>query len=139
VNFEIGYFGVGCDFKNSFIHLMFVKLSLPLALWVCLVLVEVVSKRGRPEKHRINAITANCIFLGVFFSTQIFSSMFQVFNCVLQDGGGGSYFLKADPQIQCYSSLWYRVVTIDVVFMFFYFVVLPCSFYEDSWRPAENS
>jgi hypothetical protein len=132
LNFEIGYFGVGCDVKNSFITLMFFKLSLPLLTWLSLVLLEFILKKGKVDQKRIYFFTSFCLFFTVFFSMQIFSSMFQIFNCTAREDG--SHWLKAEPQFQCFSSQWYSIVGADFIFMLLYFVLLPLFVLKRAWR-----
>jgi hypothetical protein len=124
LNFEVGYFGIGCDFQNSFIQLMFMKFSLPHIVWLCMIIIELISSKGKPTKNRMYSIFANCIYLAVFFSMQIFSSMFQIVNCVVREDLEGNYWLKAEPRIQCYTSQWNVVVAFDGVLVF-YFVLIP--------------
>jgi hypothetical protein len=123
MNLEIGYFGIGCDLRNSFLQLMFAKLSLPIVLWICLLLLDILMNRGKVSYPRSISISSHCIFLLVFFSMQIFSSLFQIFNCIQREDG--TFWLKADPQFQCYSSSWNTAVGVDCIFIILYFVFVP--------------
>jgi hypothetical protein len=121
-NFEIGYFGFGCDLSKTFYGLMSFKLASPLLFWVAIFLIEYAIKR------RVTALQARRIFSHVlyvtnFLSVQLFSTLFQVFNC--QERVDGNFTLLADPTELCFTSQWYSFFGLDLFFFLLYFGALP--------------
>jgi hypothetical protein len=57
----------------------------------------------------------------MIFSTIIYSTLFEVFNCVQQ--GDGSFILANDPSIGCYTAEWRSYMIIDFIFIFLYVLV----------------
>jgi hypothetical protein len=120
-NLEIGYLGLGCSIENPYFKMMFAKLALPLMLWLALIAFHFIA-RFRNKKSDFNKVVSICLYIINFFSLQILSSMFQIFNCSEQ---GGSHWVKADPSIACFGKTWYTVVGVDAGFMAFYLVCIP--------------
>jgi hypothetical protein len=120
-NLEIGYLGLGCSITNPYFKIMFTKLSLPLVLWLCLMLAHYIA-RLRNKKSDFNRITSVCLYLINFFALQMFSSMFQIFNCSEQ---GGYFWITADPTELCYSNSWYSFIGVDAGFIAFYLFGVP--------------
>eukprot|EP00475_Leptophrys_vorax_P028861 TRINITY_DN4201_c0_g1_i1.p1 TRINITY_DN4201_c0_g1~~TRINITY_DN4201_c0_g1_i1.p1 ORF type:complete len:847 (+),score=144.13 TRINITY_DN4201_c0_g1_i1:40-2541(+) len=121
VNLDIGYLGFGCGLTNVFYKFMVAKLCFPLFFWVVMILVEYAISRNN-LKLRILKCSAQCLFMVNFFSLQLFSTFFQIFNCVEVNG---QRRLKAEPSQLCYTPMWISYVIIDVAFMFFYIIVIP--------------
>jgi hypothetical protein len=68
----------------------------------------------------------------MFFSTLVFSSTLQVFNCVEQTDG--SFVLRADPTIKCYEGSWSQYVVLDGILIFLYAVLFPISGLVAFWK-----
>jgi hypothetical protein len=126
LNFDIGYFGVGCDIaQNSYYILLIMKLIFPLLLIIILTLNKILLKLlGRNRKFSFGKILSNALYLTVFFSIQLFSSMFQVFNCV--ESGNGKV-VSQDPSVRCYTDSWKRIAAFSGFMIFFYLIIIPTS------------
>jgi hypothetical protein len=122
-NFELGYFGFGCDFNSTFYSFMLVKLSGPVLLWILLACIEVVIQRSFHFRAKLVTITSSVLFITNFLSVQIFSTMSQIFGCSKRSDG--SFALKADPSISCFDSTWWGFASFDIISILFYCVGLP--------------
>jgi hypothetical protein len=99
LNFDIGYFGVGCDIGQSSYYIL---LTNP---------INILSKVfGRIREFSFSTILSNALYLTFFFSIQLFSSMFQVFNCV--ESGGNGKVVSQDPSVRCYTDSWNRILLV---------------------------
>jgi hypothetical protein len=140
-NLEIGYFGIGCDVKKSFYKLTFVKLSGVPVIWVSLVLLEaILSLKGNSRlgsfMQRIDKITAQCLFILNFFSLQVFSIIFQIFNCVPVENG---YALKDDPSESCSEKSWHQAVGVVSFFIVLYGLLIPAFLLYRYWIARKKS
>jgi hypothetical protein len=126
VNLDIGYFGVGCDMKRPFYQLTFLKLSFVPLLWVSLVLLERLVSCRRSSlnsfKKNLDKINKQCLFILNFFALQMFSALFQIFNCVPSQD---QFRLKADPFERCYDQTWFYALGGIMIFIALYFGVIP--------------
>eukprot|EP00475_Leptophrys_vorax_P010078 TRINITY_DN16746_c0_g1_i6.p1 TRINITY_DN16746_c0_g1~~TRINITY_DN16746_c0_g1_i6.p1 ORF type:complete len:683 (-),score=124.03 TRINITY_DN16746_c0_g1_i6:126-1880(-) len=124
MNFEIGYFGFGCDIRQTFYSFMTVKLSAPACVWALFLLFEFMSHRRLAlASQSMNVYGSHVLMLMNVFAVQLFSTMFQIFNCSSQPDG--SWIILADPSERCYSSKWIAFVCVDAFFMLLYVVFIP--------------
>jgi hypothetical protein len=130
LNLQLEYFGFTCNTGMNFWKLWYLKLCLPLIIFFSVMLIMLF----REKKHISSFIDAFRVaksklgilsFLLTLFSTLIFSTIFQVFNCIPQSDS--SYVLRADPSIFCYTSSWKTSVYGGIFFMFLYCFILPLS------------
>jgi hypothetical protein len=127
VNLDIGYFGFGCDLKASFYSVMIIKLLIPFALWLNFCAFEMFKLRSiRIKKATLVKVTSYVLVAVNLFSVQLFSTLFQIFNCVPE--GNGAYVIKADPSVQCYDKSWTNIVIADSLFIIFYIICIPILF-----------
>jgi hypothetical protein len=78
---------------------------------------------GRIREFSFGTILSNSLHLTVFFSIQLFSSMFQVFNC--DESGGNGQVVSHDPSVRCYTDSWNRMAVFSSIMIFFYLVATP--------------
>jgi hypothetical protein len=124
LNFELQYFGFSCDQSFNFFGVWLLKLFLPIMIFVVTVLMNFFSSRMRdPLIDVVKAKSISIMSSLLFLSTMIFSSLFQIFNCVPQ---GDKYVMLADPTIKCYESLWFSYLPFALFFILLY-VVTPLS------------
>jgi hypothetical protein len=135
LNFDIGYLGLGCDIKRApYFPVLLVKITLPFIFLIFSIGVELIATRGKIVD--LAKTISHFLFITNFFSIQLFSAMFQSFNCVKQNDG--ALVLFNEPSISCRSSDWSTFVGVDSCFIFFYVVIIPglCIW---KWRFAENA
>jgi hypothetical protein len=121
-NFEIGYFGFGCDISKTFYGLMSFKLASPLLFWLAIFLIEYAIRR-RATLSQARRILSHVLYVTNFLSVQLFSTLFQVFNC--QERVDGNFALLSDPTELCFTSQWYSFFGLDLFFFLLYFGALP--------------
>jgi hypothetical protein len=122
-NFDIGYIGIGCDVSRNFYGVTLFKLFAPILLFVILFAFQSIMERKFLPKSKRMTLLAHILFITNVLSLQMFSTMFQVFNCTHQPDGTAN--LLADPSEKCYSQVWIAVAAIDSVLIVFYLTVLP--------------
>eukprot|EP00475_Leptophrys_vorax_P008783 TRINITY_DN1572_c0_g1_i3.p1 TRINITY_DN1572_c0_g1~~TRINITY_DN1572_c0_g1_i3.p1 ORF type:complete len:851 (-),score=139.88 TRINITY_DN1572_c0_g1_i3:150-2702(-) len=125
-NLDIGYIGIGCDVILDYLSILRIKILMPLG-FVLFVIVQnyivVLMKKGR--KLNLLRICSQAIFISNFFSIQLLSSMFQIFNCVDSGDVGHQYVLSQNPSIVCFSTTWIGFVVFDSFFILLYLVLVP--------------
>jgi hypothetical protein len=124
-NLDIGYIGLGCDLsEDSYFRVLLAKLILPL-LFSCFLLVQhflmYLLKKTRTIHYL--RILSHVLFITNFFSIQLFSSMFQIFNCV--ENGSGVKVISQQPSVQCFSTHWKDFAMVDVAFIVLYIGICP--------------
>jgi hypothetical protein len=119
LNFEIGYFGVSCDVQQSFYGLMLFKLFLPLILFI--ILFSRNFCKGRKAEYLTTL--GFVLFIMNFLSLQLFSTLFQIFNCTKRVDG--MFVLTQDASEYCFSIKWYSFVSMDILFILLYVGLLP--------------
>jgi hypothetical protein len=125
-NLDIGYLGLSCDIKNSsFLTILYLKILFPVfALAVILLerlfLVFVFKK---VKKFMFLNVFSKFVYVCNFFAIQLFSSMFQAFNCT--KGEDGKFRISSSPTDECFTETWNTFVFFDSIFMVFYIVLMP--------------
>jgi hypothetical protein len=122
-NLDIGYLGAGCDLAKSYYSILTAKLLLPFIFVALLFIFRIVRKLLNSHVFSCLSLFAHMLFVANFFSIQILSSMFQIFNCV--DTGSTGYRIAQDPSVSCYDRIWKTFVGLDTVMILFYLLVLP--------------
>jgi hypothetical protein len=123
-NFDIGYFGFGCDVERTFYPFMFAKLTAPLWFWFILYCSFLaMEKRCENFKKPLEAVTSLTFYASSFGVIQLVSTMVQIFNCVSRNDG--IYVLKVDASEVCYSSVWVSFVALDIFFIWLYCICTP--------------
>jgi hypothetical protein len=125
LSFDIQYFGMTCEQVFSFWTVWVIKLLSPLVFLFLMLLVFYVRLRKSVQalkfsmvvKHKMSII----LYTMTFFSTIIYSSLFQIFNCTQQ---GHEFVLAHDPSIRCYTTQWKIYLGVDIFFIMLY-VPLP--------------
>jgi hypothetical protein len=128
-NIDLQYFGFTCDKAVTFWSVWLFKGFFPIFVFVSIVGLSYLRMRfhRRMEHERAMAdlkprLSRFCA-IGALFATMVFSTLFQIFNCVEQTDG--SNVLKVDPSIKCFTSTWNQYVVIDVTLLFLYMVIFP--------------
>jgi hypothetical protein len=123
-NLDIGYLGVGCDVKSSYMNILTLKVLMPIMFFVVLLLECVILQLFRRLKEiKWTKLLSSFTFITNFFAVQILSSLLQIFSCT--DGGRGTMVMKQDPQALCYDTPWYQFVVFVVIFLVAYFLIFP--------------
>eukprot|EP00475_Leptophrys_vorax_P003330 TRINITY_DN11951_c0_g1_i3.p1 TRINITY_DN11951_c0_g1~~TRINITY_DN11951_c0_g1_i3.p1 ORF type:complete len:450 (-),score=82.23 TRINITY_DN11951_c0_g1_i3:348-1697(-) len=123
-NLDLGYLGVNCDFHSSYYSVLRFKITLPFLFLAFLVLYRVILFRMK-KISRLSwiRIVSQFLFTVNFFSIQLFSSLFQVFNCT--QALRGSFVLVQEPSLPCFDGQWMSFVVFDIVFIVFYMLLIP--------------
>jgi hypothetical protein len=122
LNFDVGYLGLGCDIRRApYFPVLLVKITLPFIFLLFLLVSDLLVSKGRTLD--VVKTLSHFLFVTNFFSIQLFSSLFQAFNCVKHDDG--SVILYHEPSISCQSSDWITFISVDSLFIFFYIIVIP--------------
>jgi hypothetical protein len=128
-NFELQYFGFSCDKGISFWSVWLMKVFMPTILFVSiLICFRIRAHLDHVEQTFYDILqtrTGPILYSLMIFSTIIYSSLFEVFNCVQQ--GDGSFVLTKDPSIVCYTSQWRSYMILDLLFIVLY-VLAPLVF-----------
>eukprot|EP00475_Leptophrys_vorax_P006867 TRINITY_DN14290_c0_g1_i6.p1 TRINITY_DN14290_c0_g1~~TRINITY_DN14290_c0_g1_i6.p1 ORF type:complete len:685 (-),score=96.30 TRINITY_DN14290_c0_g1_i6:96-2150(-) len=119
LNLEIGYFGIGCDFKNSYFLVVVLKLSLPLIAWALLNILDLLRQRKQDFRILVLKNTSHVLLMANFLSLQLLSTMFQIFKC------SRTKSLVMDPSISCFSSDWKIYVAVNSLFILVYLLFIP--------------
>jgi hypothetical protein len=129
VNFDIGYFGVGCDLPaDSYFSVLLVKLLLPIIFTVVLSISRMISLLLKVRQtFGLKELVSQSIFVANFFAVQLLSAMFQVFNC--RELSPGLFVIFQEPSVRCYDKSWWSFVAADITFMFLYAVLGPFFFW----------
>jgi hypothetical protein len=123
-NLDIGYLGVGCDVKSSYITILVLKILMPVIFLIFLVLENIILKLLKIIRQLSwFKIASNFTFIANFFAIQLLSSLLQIFSCV--DAGGGVFVVKQDPTTRCFEGNWYRFVSFVIVLLLLYFIAYP--------------
>jgi hypothetical protein len=126
-NLNIGYFGLGCDFRKSFFELTFIKLAFSPFIWCFLCAIEAITALRNPGgydrlQENIDKITSQTLLIMNLFCLQIFSSLIQPLSCVESQG---VFYLVADPSIRCFDASWFRSIGGVIFFFAIYMLVIP--------------
>jgi hypothetical protein len=139
INLDIGYFGVGCDVgQKSYYTLLTFKLLLPFLFIITMTPFNIYSRfvgRSKSEFSLIN-ILGSALFITNFFSVQLFSSMFQMFNCVAFEGD--VKVISQDPSVQCYTEDWTQMIGFVWFMIILYIVIIPALIIASWFRSKSN-
>jgi hypothetical protein len=127
-NVEIQYLGFSCSGGISFWQMWVLKLFMPIGFFCLLVGSSYLRGRGDLTKRMslflvIKQRLSRMLFSMTLLATLIFSTLFQVFNCVQQLDG--TYFLFSDPSVKCYDQVWKAYISLDAIFILAYVILLP--------------
>eukprot|EP00475_Leptophrys_vorax_P046354 TRINITY_DN9927_c0_g1_i1.p1 TRINITY_DN9927_c0_g1~~TRINITY_DN9927_c0_g1_i1.p1 ORF type:complete len:645 (-),score=100.90 TRINITY_DN9927_c0_g1_i1:542-2446(-) len=125
-NLDIGYFGMGCDLKSaSYLILLAIKIVLPVFFVLFTIFQAFIMKRlGKGQEISLLKVFSSAVFVANFFSIQLFSSMFQVFNCT-NAKSDGNLVVAQEPSVVCFGSAWRSFVVFDGIFITFYLLIVP--------------
>jgi hypothetical protein len=123
LNFDIGYFGIGCDVSHNFYGFTILKIIAPIIFFIILFISQSMKNKNLPSKAGRFKLLSHVLFITNVFSLQLLSSMFQVFNCIPQPDKTAN--LRADPLEKCYSQTWISTAVVVVLLMIVYMVFLP--------------
>jgi hypothetical protein len=139
LNFDIGYFGVGCDLPaNSYFFVLIVKLMLPIIFTVVLSFSRVIGVLLKVRRtFDFKELITQSIFVANFFAVQLLNAMFQVFNC--RELSPGLFVIYQEPSVKCYDQSWWSFVAVDITFMFLYAVLGPFFFWHHFKKHKFNS
>jgi hypothetical protein len=128
-NADIQYFGFTCDKSVTYWTIWIVKVLSPLIVAACLasltfMRVKLVEKATFERAVLVLKSKLSSIFLTLtLFSTLVFSAIFEIFDCAKQTEG--SYVLRVDPSISCFSNTWIVYVSVAALFLLLYALILP--------------
>eukprot|EP00475_Leptophrys_vorax_P024346 TRINITY_DN33608_c0_g1_i3.p1 TRINITY_DN33608_c0_g1~~TRINITY_DN33608_c0_g1_i3.p1 ORF type:complete len:377 (-),score=69.06 TRINITY_DN33608_c0_g1_i3:57-1187(-) len=125
-NFDLGYFGLSCDWPSSYFWILSAKILLPFAVggvvlgnaWA-----KMRTKERMLSKKAQLKIFLHCAFVSNFFSIQLLSSMLQIFNCF--GDNSGSYRVAQSPDVKCFQKEWQNFLVFDIFMIVFYVLVIP--------------
>jgi hypothetical protein len=127
-NIDIGYLGLSCSFSYSYFTMLGFKILLPLIFSSFAAIEQIVLVvLNRVSKFSWIRVISISLYVTSFFSIQLFSCMFQAFNCI--DDGKGNKVITLEPSQRCFSPDWYRFIILDVVFIILYILVLPIALF----------
>jgi hypothetical protein len=129
LNVDAQYFGFNCDKIFNYWVIWSLKVLSPLILFgsiFCVVYIKLRTSKRLTHSMALDEfktkLSSFCLTL-TLLSTLVFSSLFEVFNCVQQSQN--SYVLQADPSVLCYSDKWKSFTVFSGFFIAIYVVILP--------------
>jgi hypothetical protein len=126
-NFELQYFGLSCQKGVSFWSIWILKMVMPLIFVSCMFCCCFIhfKSKGMSFSRKFSQIlatrTGSILYSLTLFSTIIYSSVFEVFNCARQTNG--SFVLNKEPSILCYTDSWSRYIAVNYFFVTLYVAV----------------
>jgi hypothetical protein len=125
-NLDIGYFGVECDAgPNSYYSTSTATILLPLLFLTCLILEKSMLLVVKKRPILYWGAVSHTLYVSNFLSLQLMGTMFEAFDCT--SAGDGTWVLRQNPSILCYSDIWKRFIVFDILAIVFYIFLLPCA------------
>jgi hypothetical protein len=137
-NVDFGYIGVSCDFTIAYAYFLILALKILMPGFFFLISFFqswILKKMGRQQTIPWQVLLSNTLFVTMFFSIQLFGSMFQIFNCV--PAPRNQTVIAQEPSIICASFEWIMFAVFDIMAIIFYVIFLPVISYR-MYRSGEE-